>query len=156
MQSTKHVIFQLGNEKYGLDIMAVNSIEKYGDVMKVSDAPANMNGIIHLRGEDIPVYSLRRKFALEEKEPDEETKLIIIQSNGIRMAYEVDKMQEITDTESDQINDTPSIVKNKDTAYIKSVANVNGHLIILLDQNGILSSDEQEQIKEVLEQQKES
>lgn len=147
MQSTKQAIFMLGDHEYGLDIMEVNIIEKFMPIEPVANFPTNLKGIIRLRGDIIPVYSLRRKFGLEDVEQNEDTRFIITTSNGILIAYEVDKMSEIALFEEEQLFDTPSIIKAKDTSYIKMVASLNDRLVIILDNDGILSEDEQNKIK---------
>lgn len=146
----KQVIFTLGQEEYGLDIMLVNAIVKPTDVVRVPNAPSYVQGIINLRGDVIPVYSLRRKFGLGDKEVDDNSKLIITKTNNIQMAYEVDEVREILEISTANITETPVIVKNNDTAYIKCVANINGRMILLLDQDGILSSKEAESIESLL------
>jgi len=150
---TKQVIFALGNEEYGLDIMIVNAIEKYTDIVRVPNGPECIKGIINLRGDVIPVYSLRKKFGLEEKAIDENTKLVITKSNNIMMAYEVDAVKEIIEIPDESISETPVIVKSRNTTYIKSIANLNGRMIILLDHNGILTDKEQENIELLMENQ---
>lgn len=152
MQSTKQAIFKLGEESYGLDIMNINSIEKPVPIEKAANAPANMKGMIILRGDKLPVYSLRKKFRLKEKEADEDTRLVVTNSNGITIAYEVDKMEEIVAFEEEQILDVPPLVKNKDTSYIKAVTKSNDHLLILMELDGILSEEEQSKIKAMLKQ----
>lgn len=147
---TKQVIFTLGDEEYGLDIMLVNAIEKYTDMVKIPNAPAYISGIINLRGDVIPVFSLRRKFGLPDKTIDENSKMIITKSNGMLMAYEVDAVKEIMEIPSEDLNETPVIVKNNNTAYIKCVANINGRMILLLDHDGILSLKEKESIEDLL------
>jgi len=156
MQSTKQTIFSLGEAEYGFDIMDVNVIEKSTTIEPVANSPKNIKGMMCLRGDTIPVYSLRRKFGLEDLEPNDETRWIIITSNGILIAYEVDKMQEIVSLLPEQINEIPSIVKCKDTSYVKSVTNINGRLIILINHNGILSEEEQNNIKQFLSKNKSS
>jgi len=146
----KQVIFTLGEEEYGLDIMLVNAIEKYTNMVRIPNSPSYVRGIINIRGDVIPVYSLRRKFGLEDKIMDEDSKLIITKSNNILIAYEVDAVKEIIEIPAVDISDTPVIVKNNDTAYIKCVANINGRMILLLDHNGILSSKEKENIENLL------
>lgn len=146
----KQVIFTLGEEEYGLDIMLVNAIEKYTNLVRIPNAPSYVRGIINIRGEVIPVFSLRRKFGLEDKTMDDNTKLIVTKSNHILIAYEVDAVKEIIEISSANIIDTPVIIKNNDTTYIKSVANINGRMILLLDHNGILSSKEKENIENIL------
>ncbi len=150
---TKQVIFALGDEEYGLDIRIVNAIEKYTDIVRVPNGPECIKGIINLRGDVIPVYSLRKKFGLEEKGIDENTKLVITKSNNIMMAYEVDAVKEIIEIPDENISETPIIVKGKNTSYIKSIANINGRMIILLDHNGILTEKEQENIELLMENQ---
>jgi len=153
LAQTKQVIFALGDEEYGLDIMIVNAIEKDTDIVRVPNGPECIKGIINLRGDVIPVYSLRKKFGLEEKGIDENTKLVITKTNNIMMAYEVDAVKEIIEIPGESINETPIIVKGKNTSYIESIANINGRMIILLDHNGILTEKEQENIELLMENQ---
>ncbi len=147
---TKQAVFKLGEGEFGFDIMAVSTVEKYIPMEKAANAPDNMKGIIKLRGDRIPVYSLRSKFGLENKEPDNDTRLIVTNSNAMTIAYEVDKMLGIINVESEQLYEVPSIIKSTNTAYMKQVTNQDGRLIIIMDQNGILSEEEQESLKKAL------
>lgn len=147
MMATKQAVFKLGEEEYGLDIMDVNTVEKYISIEKAANLPKNVKGILRLRGDVIPVYSLRSKFGLEEKEPDHDTRLIITNSNGTPIAYEVDQMRGIENIDPEQLYEVPSIVKSKATSYMKQVTNLNGRLIVLMDHNGILADEEQEALK---------
>jgi purine-binding chemotaxis protein CheW len=150
---TKQVIFTLDNEEFGLDIMVVNAIEKFTDLIPVPNAPSFIHGIMNLRGDVIPVFSLRRKFGLSDKAVSEDTRLIITKSNGILMAFEVDGVKEIIEIAPENISETPSIVRGINTTYIQNVANIGGRMIILLNHDGILSSKEQEKIESILEEQ---
>ena len=153
MQSTKQAIFKLGEAEYGLDIMLVNAIQKYTEIVPIPNAPSYLRGIINLRGDVIPVYSLRRKFGLGDKEIDENSKLIITKSDNILLAYEVDEVKEIMEIEAVNISETPAIVKSNDTACIKCVANIKGRMILLLDHDGLLSSREKENIENLMSNQ---
>jgi len=150
MQSTKQAVFMLGDKEYGMDIMEVNIIEKFMNIEPVASFPNNIKGIIRLRGDVIPVYSLRRKFGLEDVASTDDTRFIITISNNIQIAYEVDKMSEIVLFEDEQIFEVPEIVKSKDTSYMKQVTNIDDRLIVVLDHDGILTEDEQNKIKVVI------
>lgn len=150
MSNTKQAVFQVGDGKYSFDIMEVVTVEKYIHAENASKCTGSVKGTINLRGDVIPVYSLRKKFVLEEKDPDNDTRLIITNSNGSRVAYEVDNMQGIAALEPEQIIEVPSIVKDKDTSYMKQVVNWNGQLIIQLDPDGILTEEEQKRIRNVI------
>jgi purine-binding chemotaxis protein CheW len=150
MQRTKQAVFMLGDKEFGLDIMEVNIIEKIMSVEPVASFSNNLKGIIKLRGDIIPVYSLRRKFGLGDIQPDDDSRFIITTSNGLQIAYEVDKMLEIVQFEEDQTFDVPSIIKSKDTTYMKQVTSIDDRLIVVLEHDGILSEDEQSKIKAVI------
>ncbi len=153
MNEMKQVIFKLDNEEYGLDIMKVNAIERYTNIVRVPNAPTFILGIINLRGDVIPVYSLRIKFGLSSKKADNDTKLIITKSNGLLMAFEVDCVNEIVEVGESNLSIAPPIVQNIDTKYIYRVANINGRMVILLDIDNILSDVERKNIENMLEEQ---
>lgn len=150
MQNTQQAIFSIGEQEYGLNIMDVNIIEKYTGIEQIAKSPKNVRGMLRLRGDAIPVYSLRRKFGLEDLEPTEETRLIITSSNGLTLAFEVDRMQGIAQLTPEQIMEVPPIIKNEAVAYAKSVTNLDDRLILLLDNDGILTKEEQLSMKEMI------
>ncbi len=147
MQSTKQAVFALGDREYGFDIMDVNTIEKVIPSLPVANIPKNFKGIIQLRGETIPVYSLRRKFGLPDIPADDSSRYIIAKTQGMLVAYEVDEMKEIVELEQDQMNEFPAILKGLNTSYVKFVSNVGGRLILALDQNNIMAQEEEDRIK---------
>jgi purine-binding chemotaxis protein CheW len=59
-------------------------------------------------------------------------------------------MLEIVQFEEDQTFDVPSIIKSKDTTYMKQVTSIDDRLIVVLEHDGILSEDEQSKIKAVI------
>jgi purine-binding chemotaxis protein CheW len=150
MQSTKQAVFLLGKEEFSFDITEVITIEKGITVEPVTGLPVNFKGMMNLRGDLIPVYSLRSKFGLEDIEQSVDTRYIITDSNGIHTAYEVDKMLEIAEIDVNQINEVPSVLKSKDTSYVKSVTNVQGQLVIMLDSDGILNEEELSKMRTVI------
>lgn len=147
MQVTKQAVFALGDREYGFDIMDVNTIEKVIPILPVANIPSNFKGIIQLRGETIPVYSLRRKFGLPDVPTDDNTRYIITKTGGLLVAYEVDQMKEIVELEQEQLNEFPPILKNENTSYVKFVTNVKGRLILGLDHNKIMAQEEETMIK---------
>lgn len=146
----KKIIFKIGNEEYGLDIMLVSAIEKNRDIIPVPNSSSSIKGIINLRGDVIPVYDLRDKFGLPPKEADDNTKLIIVKLERGMLAFEVDSMQEIIEIEEKDIQEIPVIVQTLTTQYIDRVANVQGRLIILINVDGILSVEEKENIEDII------
>ena len=92
---TKQVIFKLGSEQYGMDISLVSGIENYMRVVQIPNAPAHIIGILNLRGNVIPIYSLRRKFNMEEVMGTATTQLLVTNCRGTLVGYKVDSVSEI-------------------------------------------------------------
>lgn len=151
MEDSKHVIFKLEGEEYGLDIQYVNAIEKYTNINPVPNAPSYIDGIINIRGDVIPVYSLRTKFGLPEKKIDDNTKLIISKIDDFLIAFQVDEVKEIVELQEENLNEAPRLLKTINTAYIGGVANVGGRMIILMNLQGILSESEEKNIEQILD-----
>ncbi len=149
--ATKQVIFKLGEEEYGMDIMLVNAIENYTGVVPIPNAPAYILGILNLRGEVIPVYSLRKKFGMPETSATESTQLLITRADGTAIGYKVDSVSEIMEVEESEVQGIPIIVKNVDTRYALGVANKKNRMIVLLDNANILSEQESEMVRRVSE-----
>lgn len=152
MATLQQVIFKLDNEEYGLDIMKVNGIEKYQEVVKVPNSPEYIEGIINLRGEVLPIYSLRKKFALTKKQIDEETKIIVVFTNEVKVGFVVDSVQEILHIDLDNVEEAPRLVTGINRKYIKSVAKQEERMIILIDIDLIVSDEEKIELGEALEE----
>lgn len=148
--ATQQIIFRVNEGEYGLDVSQVNAIETLTDVVPVPNAANHILGIMNLRGEVLPVFSLRTKFGLQEVPVSEQTKVIITASNGVTIAFKVDEVKEIIECDDAKLTDFPSIARTQDTAYVDRVANHNGRLILLLDQDKLLKDDEAAAISQMV------
>lgn len=152
MEATKQVVFKVGQEEYGLDILIVNAIETHSGVIPVPNAPDYILGMLNLRGEVIPVFSLRIKFGLPEATLPQE-QLIITRTKDMVVGYKVDAVCGIVEFAAKEISEVPLIVRSEKTKYAKYVANKDGKMIILLDHEGILNSKEKNLIQQALTEQ---
>lgn len=152
--ATKQVIFKVGEEKYGFDILLVSAIESYSGIVPIPNAPSYILGILNLRGEVVPVFSLRKKFGLKEIPENEKTQLIITKFQNMLVGFKVDSVSEILEIKDSEIKELPVIVKTEQTNYAKCVANKQGSMIILINHEGILSEEEKEVVGRVAKDQK--
>ncbi|MBQ4068348.1 MAG: chemotaxis protein CheW [Lachnospiraceae bacterium] len=151
MANFRPVVFNIGGEKYGVYIGDVRGIERMQEISRIPNSSRHIKGIINLRGDVIPVFSIRSKFGLEEIEPTLETRLIIVQSGDFLLALEVDSVEEIQNVDVEMVHDAPIIIKNQETEYVKKVVSVNGKLIIVIDPINVLLPSEREAIKDLLQ-----
>ncbi|PKM54969.1 Chemotaxis protein CheW [Petrocella atlantisensis] len=150
MATLQQVVFRLDKEEYGLNIMKVNGIEKYQEVVKVPNAPEYIEGMINLRGEVLPIFSLRKKFNLTDKPHDDDTKIIVVNTNGIKVGFVVDSVEEILQIEEEVIEVAPAIVAGINRKYIKSVAKVDQRMIVLIDIDLVVTDEEKISLGEVI------
>jgi purine-binding chemotaxis protein CheW len=152
MATLQQVVFRLDKEEYGLDIMKVNGIEKYQEVVKVPNAPEYIEGMINLRGEVLPIFSLRKKFNLEDKAIDDDTKIIVVYTNDIKVGFIVDSVAEILQIQEEDVESAPAIVTGINRKYINSVAKVENRMIVLVDIDLLVTDEEKITLGEVIEE----
>lgn len=142
----KYLTFKLGEEEFGLEILKVQEIIKMMEITKVPRTPAFVRGVINLRGKVIPVVDLRLKFAMPEKAASEKTCVIVVQVKRenlvITMGTIVDEVSEVLDILGEQIEASPEFGTAVDTQFILGMGKVNKKVVMLLDIDKVLSSDE--------------
>jgi chemotaxis signal transduction protein len=79
LRGGKYLIFDLGKEEFGIQVLKVREIMGVQDITPVPHLPAHVKGVLNLRGKIIPVVDLRVKFGLEPKEYTQRTCIIVVQ-----------------------------------------------------------------------------
>lgn len=139
--------FSLRGVDYGIPLKDVESIENIMSVVNVPTAPAHIKGIIRLHGEIIPVFSLASRFFLGELPIQN---IIVVNVGGMKLALEVEKVKEIVDVENSHVLPMPGIMNNAKNCF-NDVASCQKTLIVMLDVRSLISMEEQEQIRRLLE-----
>lgn len=152
MAMKKQIIFKIGDGVYGIDVIRVMGIEKDIPVIPIPNAPECIKGIINLRGDVIPVFSIRQKFNMPDVELSTK-ELIIAKSQGVVIAIEVDVVKEIIELDEAKFGAVPSIVKSEQTQYMESVAHVESGLVLVLNLDGLLSRAQAEHLQGVIDNQ---
>ena len=136
VQSTQYIVVDLGIEQYGIDIKYVDNIVRMQNITRVPNSQHFFRGVINLRGEVIPVMSLRRKFGLEDDEFTDKTRIIILKpAQQEPMGIVVDNVKEVVSLESDSIEKVQN--SKEEARHISAVGKNQGSLISLLNVNVI-------------------
>ena len=123
MAEEKYIIFTVGDQKYGMRLLRINGIEQNYKLVPVPLGAQFIKGIIHLRGSVVPVYDLRAKFSIEGTGPKEK-QLLMAETHGISMGFEVDDVLGIFSVEETDVNNIPMVVQTDDTGYLEGVIRV--------------------------------
>lgn len=136
------VSFNIGTEEFGVDILKVQEINRMVEITKVPQAPHYVEGVINLRGKVIPIVDLRKRFNLELKEYDKDTRIVVVDIGGNIMGMIVDSVSEVLRLPSNTIEPPPEIVTGINSEYIKGVAKLDDRLLIFLDLSKVIDVSE--------------
>jgi purine-binding chemotaxis protein CheW len=143
---TPFVIFRLGDEEFGVDVMNIKEIAKITTITRVPRSPEYIEGVINLRGSLATVINLRKRFGFEPKEIDADSKIIIAELEDKPVGMLVDAATEVLRIPVSNIEATPEMVTTQiSKEYLRGVAKADNRLIILLDLKHILTGKELEE-----------
>jgi purine-binding chemotaxis protein CheW len=136
------VTFEISDEEFGIDILRVQEIIRIMPITKVPNSPPAVEGVINLRGKVIPVIDLRTRFGMEPREHDSHTRIIVIEMHGMIIGFVVDGVSEVLRIQSSTVEPPPAVVAGVESEYIKGVGKLDDRLLILLDLDKLLTSEE--------------
>jgi purine-binding chemotaxis protein CheW len=145
MDNKEYVIFRLADESYGIDIDHVENIEKHTEITRVPYTKKYIQGIINLRGNIIPVINVRRRFNLEHKDADKDSRIMIINHNDLKVGLLVDASSEVLQIENENIEAAPKVTGNDDD-YVSDIGKDNGRIIMIIDLEKLLELEEIEDL----------
>ncbi|MBQ8325717.1 MAG: chemotaxis protein CheW [Lachnospiraceae bacterium] len=138
------IVIKIGPEQFGIDIKYVDNIVRMQNITRVPKVQDYLKGVINLRGEVLPVVSLRLKMELEADEYTRATRIIILKVDGYeKTGIIVDEVMEVLTIDSSQI-DKMTYDANSDIKvnYVNGICKVGDNLISLLDLNVVLTDRE--------------
>ena len=134
----KVIVFQLMDKEYAIPIDIVTTIEKILTTTRVPNTPHYVRGVINLRGVVTPIVDLRARFGLEEKELDEDSRIIIVQMEDYEVGLVVDAANDVIDITESSIEPQPEVVGAVESEFISGVSKVDKRLLVLLNLEKVL------------------
>lgn len=139
-ETTQFIVIQLGEEQYGVDIKFIDNIVKMQTITRVPKVQEYLKGVINLRGEVIPVMSIRLKMGLPVDEIDKNSRIIILKldTHG-SIGIIVDQVKEVVTLENSQIEKVSYDGNDYKVNYISGIGKYDGGLISLLDFSAVFA-----------------
>ena len=138
----EYLAFKLGQEEYGIDILKVQEIRGYESVTRIANAPEFIKGVINLRGIIVPIVDMRIKFNLGEPRYDQFTVVIILSIAGRVVGMVVDSVSDVITLSAEQIKPAPEMGSTLDTDYLIGLGTLEERMLILVDIDRLMSSEE--------------
>ncbi|MBQ2450242.1 MAG: chemotaxis protein CheW [Lachnospiraceae bacterium] len=140
--TTQYIVTQLGEEQYGIDINLISNIVRMQKITRVPKVTPYIRGVINLRGEVIPVISLRLKMGLSDDEITKKTRIIILtleQHDSIGVL--VDEVKEVVTLDEEHVEKV-SYDKDDKSKFLSGVGKYDDKLISLLEIHSVLAENE--------------
>ena len=140
------VSFKLGEEEFGINILKVQEINRIVDITHLPNSPDFVEGVINLRGSVIPVISLRKRFNMSKVDINMNTRIVVVEITGRIFGFIVDAVSEVLRIPAGSIEPPPMMVSGIDSTYILGVAKWQDRLLIIMDLDKVLTTEEISQI----------
>jgi len=141
------IVFNLGNEEFGVEIKEVREIIRLPEITKLPNAAGHIEGIISLRGHVLPLVNLHRCLGLESLKKTDSARVIVVNlENGRNAGIMVDFVSEILNLDKEAIDPPPSLVGNK---YIQGIVKINNRVIMLPKLREILPTEERRKLTKI-------
>ena len=138
-ETKQYIVVQIGSEKYGIDIGYIDNIVRMQKITRVPKAQVYFKGIINLRGEIVPVMSIRTKMGLEDDVITNASRIIIlkIEDKGL-FGVIVDAVCEVVTLANDEIEPNNVHSTHSKDNFINGIGKKGDQLISLLDLGAII------------------
>lgn len=138
----EYLTFGLGEEEYGVDILKVQEIRGYDTVTRIPDTPDFVKGVINLRGTIVPVVDMRLRFRLPSAEYNAFTVMVILNVATRVVGIVVDRVSDVVQLAAGHVQPAPEFGSTIDTRFITGLGTVGERLLILLEIEKLLRSED--------------
>jgi purine-binding chemotaxis protein CheW len=146
--SMQLVVFLLENQKFAIDVSAVQQVIPALRITPLPDAPEIVLGVFSLWGQIIPVFNIRKRFRLPERVIEVTNQFLIAHASGRKVALVVDRVLDVQEHGVPEISAASEFLPEMD--YVEGIIKTDGGLILIHDLNSFLSLGEKRLLENVL------
>lgn len=138
----RFLCFSLGKERFAIPLLQVKEVIANTDTTSIPQAPTYFKGIMNLRGQIISVIDMTCKLKIGQAEITPETTIIILDLNGLFIGVIVDSVDFVLDCDPNKISKPPDHEVGVKSEYIVGVVREKGSLILMIDMNLLMGTDD--------------
>jgi purine-binding chemotaxis protein CheW len=136
---TQYISFAIGDDQYGVDIMAVREIKGWSEITHLPKQPDYVRGVLNLRGVIVPIIDLRCRFGQGLTEATPLHIVIIVQIGSRQVGLLADRVLDIVSLDASQIQPVPRVVRGSRVDFLSGLVTVDNAMIALIDLSNLLS-----------------
>jgi purine-binding chemotaxis protein CheW len=139
-EASDFISFAIGDEQYGVDIMAVREIKGWSNVTHLPNQPDYVRGVLNLRGVMVPIVDLRCRFGQGNTETTPLHIVIIVQIDGRQVGLLADRVLDIVSFEPSQVQPVPRIANGVRASFLAGLITIDDTLLALVDLPNLLTA----------------
>ena len=140
--SVQFISFAIGDDQYGVDIMAVREIKGWSDITHLPKQPEYVRGVLNLRGAIVPIVDLRCRFGQGLTETTPLHIVIIVQIGGRQVGLIGDRVLDIVSIDANQIQPVPRTAQATTSDFLSGLVTHDNTMIALIDLPNLLSAND--------------
>jgi purine-binding chemotaxis protein CheW len=137
--STEFISFAIGDEQYGVDIMAVREIKEWSGVTQLPNQPDYMRGVLNLRGVMVPIIDLRCRFGQGLTDATPVHVVIVVNVDGKTIGLLADRVLDIVSVEGTQVQPVPQVSRGSQANFLSGLVTIDTTMIALINLKNLLS-----------------
>jgi purine-binding chemotaxis protein CheW len=136
---TEFISFAIGDEQYGVDIMAVREIKEWSGVTQLPKQPDYMRGVLNLRGVMVPIIDLRCRFGQGLTDATPVHVVIVVNIDGKTVGLLADRVLDIVSVEGAQVQPVPQVSRGSQANFLSGLVTIDTTMIALINLKNLLS-----------------
>ena len=148
VNADQYLTFMLAGEEYGVDILRVQEIKGWDKATPIPNTPDYVRGVMNLRGTIVPIIDLRMRFTMDRIDYGPTTVVIVlrVESEGRDriMGIVVDAVSDVYAVPTEELRPSPDFGGNVNVEFVRGLATVDEKMVIILNIDKLLNSDELE------------
>jgi purine-binding chemotaxis protein CheW len=136
------VSFAIGDDQYGVDIMAVREIKGSAPISQLPRQPDYVRGVLNLRGVMVPILDLRCRFGQGLTEATATHIVIVVQIGPRQIGLLADRVLDIVSFKASQVQAVPRVTQAAQPDFLSGLVTIESQMIALIDLPGLLSSSD--------------
>ncbi len=149
-QKKQYFVFMLDEQRYGIDLLAVERVIPAVELITLPESPEIMSGLINLRGRMVPVVDIRKKFGLPQRQMSMEDRIIIFQTATWTTSMVVDKVEGVIEFGPDDLNGAEDLFPEMGQ-FMEGVGKSQDDSVLIYNIDSLFSGQEIHKVSSQLE-----
>ena len=138
----KYLIFHLEDQLFALPGEQIIEILSMQHITYIPNLPHYIKGIVNIRGKIVPLIDLKLRIGKYEREYDDLTCIILIQSDEITAGFIVDEVKDVTDIAAKDLYPVSTFASDESfNRFVTAICKVNNEMVLMMDSKNLLRDD---------------